>query len=734
MSSPAPEAYFARRPWLLALVLVVVTFVAYQPTWHAGFIWDDDDHLTANPAMTAPYGLKMIWSSLAVGRYYPLTLTTFWFQRRLWGLHPLPYHLVNVLLHAGNGVLVFFILRRLGIPAAWLAAMVWALHPVNVESVAWITELKNTQSGLFFFLAVWCFLRFDNGARRRWYGVALLCGLAAVLSKPSTVVLPLVLLLCVWWERGSWGRADILRITPFFILALGMSALTVIEQRGHIQRESTAEWNLGMAERLIIAGKAVWFYASKLLWPARLTFVYPRWNLDLGSFWSWLPLAGLVVGSVLLGIRRRQSWARAGVFGCGFFVLALLPVLGFVDVYYFRYSYVADHFQYLASLGLISLGASMGAAVCERTGQRGRDWGVVAAAIVLLALGVSTWRQARIYQNSETLWGDTLAKTPRCWMAHNNLGAALMLLGRAQEAEEHYEQSLQINPRNAEAHNNLGDVLLQEGKVVDAIARYEQALRIKPDFADAHNNLGAALYQTGKSDEAMTQYRQALRINPGYAEAHRNLGIALQQTGKIDEAIAHFERALRIKPDFADAHYSLGLALARLGRVQEAIAHFEQALRINPDYAEAHYSLGIALQQAGRVTEAREHYEQALRIKPEYAEAHRNLGSLFLQEGKLGDAIGHYEQALRIKPDSAEAHYNLGLALARSGWLQEAVGHWEQALRIKPDYAEVHYALGMALEQAGRAPEAIEHFEQALRIKPDFAEARTALARLQPRQ
>jgi 4-amino-4-deoxy-L-arabinose transferase-like glycosyltransferase len=432
-SATTPFVWLEHHPRLLALVLVIVTFAAYQPTWHAGFIWDDDDHLTANPAMTVPHGLKMIWSSLAVSRYYPLTLTTFWAQRRLWGLHPLPYHLVNVLFHAANGVLVFFILRRLRMPAAWLAAMVWALHPVNVESVAWITELKNTQSGLFFFLSVLCFLRFDAGAaRRRWYVLALVCGLAALLSKPSTVVLPLALLLCVWWERRSWRRADILRIAPFFILALGMSALTVIEQRGHIQREGAAEWNLGMTDRLAVAGKAVWFYASKLVWPARLTFVYPRWNLDVGSFWSWLPLAGLVVGGVLLGVRRRQSWARAGLFGCGFFVLALLPVLGFVNIYYFRYSYVADHFQYLACLGLISLVASTGAAICERAGPRGRDWGVLAAAIALLILGASTWRQARIYQDMETLWGDTLTKNPRCWMAHDNLGTVLLHGGTSQ--------------------------------------------------------------------------------------------------------------------------------------------------------------------------------------------------------------------------------------------------------------------------------------------------------------
>ena len=624
---PHRKRRFAHRPWLLALVLVIVTFAAYQPTWHAGFIWDDDDHLTANPAMTAPHGLKMIWSSLAVGRYYPLTLTTFWVQRRLWGLHPMPYHLVNVLLHATNSVLVFFLLRRLRIPAAWLAAAVWVLHPVNVESVAWITELKNTQSAVFFFLAVWCFLRSDAGAGRRWYGLALACGLAALLSKPSTVVLPLALLLCVWWERGTWRRADVLRIAPFLILALGMSALTVIEQRGHIQRESTAEWNLGIGERLVVAGKAVWFYASKVLWPARLTFVYPRWNLDAASIWSWLPLAGLVVGGVLLGVWRRQRWARAGMFGCGFFVLALLPVLGFVDVYYFRYSFVADHFQYLASLGLISLAASLGAAICEWTGQRGRDLGVVAAAIALLTLGVSTWRQARIYQDSETLWGDTLMKNPQCWMAHNNLGNVLVHEGKVSDAIGHYEQALRIKPDYAEAHSNLGNALEQAGKIGEAIAHYEQALRIKPDFAEAHNNLGSALYLAGKSEEAIAQYEQTLRLKPDFALAHYNLGNALARVGRVPEAIEHYEQALRIKPDYAEAHENLGTALARTGNVKDAIEHYRQALGLQPDYAEAHDNLGIALWQTGRSKDAIEHYEQALGIKPDYAEAHCNLGS-----------------------------------------------------------------------------------------------------------
>ncbi len=518
--------WFEHRPWFLALVLVVVTFAAYQPTWHAGFIWDDNDHLTANPAMTAPHGLRMIWSSLVVSRYYPLTLTCFWVQRRFWGLNPMPYHLVNMALHAISGISAFLVLRRLRMPASWLAATLWVLHPVNVESVAWITELKNTQSGSFFFLSILCFLRFDVDKRHGWYALAIACGLAAMLSKPSTVVLPLVLLLCIWWERGCWKRTDIVRIVPFFGLAVGLSALTIIEQRGQILRAGTTEWQLGPAERLVVAGKIIWFYAAKVVWPVRLTFVYPRWEVDASSLWSLVPTLALVVVGVTLWRCRSRAWCRAALFGGGFFVVALFPVLGFLDVFYFRYSFVADHFQYLACIGLISLAVSAGTAICERAGQWGRDLGTLAAAIVLLILGVSTWKQARIYKNPETLWGDTLTKNPQCWMAHNNLGLTLESLGRAQEA----------------------------------IGHFEQALHLRPDYAELQCNLGLALAQAGRIPEAIEHLQQALRLRPDFAEAHCNLGIALRQAGRIPEAIEHFQQALRIKPDLTQAQS----ALARL--------------------------------------------------------------------------------------------------------------------------------------------------------------------------
>ena len=660
VSVSVPNACFAHKPWLLAAAILLVTLLAYQPAWHAGFIWDDDDHLTANPAMTAPHGLRMIWSSLTISRYYPLTLTTFWAERQLWGLNPMLFHLVNVLLHGINGILVYFVLRRLRIPAAWLAAMLWAIHPVNVESVAWITEMKNTQSGVFFFCALLCYLRFEAHEKRHWYALALLCGAAALLSKPSTVVLPLVLLLCAWWERGAWRRSDFLRAAPFFGLSLGMSALTIVEQRRNVLGAGSHEWSLGMTERLVIAGKAIWFYALKLLWPMKLTFVYPRWEVAADSFWSWLPLAGVVVVGIILYRRRREPWARAGAFGLGYFVVALLPVLGFFDVFYFRYSFVADHFQYLASLGVIALVASLWTRLCQWSGRAGKYMNAVAVPVMVALLGLLTWWQTGIYRNVETLWRDTLAKNPGCWMAHTNLGT----------------------------------VLLKSGKVEEAIGHYEQALQLKPDpAAEQDYNLGSALLQAGRIGDAIRHFQRALQLKPDYGEAHNNLGDALLQAGQVDGAIGHLQEALRLKPDSALVRYNMGNALSQAGQTAEAIGEYEQALRLKPEYAEAHYNLGNALLQAGKLHDAIGHYEQALRIKPEYAEAHNNLGHALLQAGETEEAIKHLHEALRLQPNTAETHYNLGNALVKLGRVEEAVEQYESALRIKPGFTDARNAL-----------------------------------------
>jgi tetratricopeptide (TPR) repeat protein len=595
------------KQWKLGALLVLVTVVAYLPALRGGFIWDDDDHLTHNRAVLAADGWKRIWSSLGVSRYYPLTLTSFWAQHRLWGPNPAPYHAVNIALQAVNAVLLWTVLRRLNVPGAWLGAAVWAVHPINVESVAWVTELKNTQSGFFFLLAAWFYLRFEDGARPRDYVLALVCGAAAMLSKPSTVVLPGVLLLCGWWRRGRWNWV---RLLPFFALGAGMSLLTILEQRHHIQVEGAAEWTLTWAQRLALAGHAVWFYAGKLVWPVNLTFIYPRWELP----GTWLPLAALVVVAAALVHFRRQPRARAAIFGLSCFVVALLPVLGFVDIYFFVYSFVADHFQYLASMALIALAM----AVVPRALGIG----------ALIVLAVATWRLTPVYGTSESLWRDTLRKNPQAWMACINLGSELQSQGRLSEAMTRYEQARNIKPDCAEAYNNLGDALLEAGQPEASLVHCQEALRLRPNYADAHCNLGNALLRLNRPGDAIAQYEEALRLRPEHVDAHNNLGSALFQIGRAAQAEAHIREAIRLNPGFAMAYVNLGTALARTGRPDEAIRQWEQALRLQPDDAETCFFIGNALLELGRTNEAVAHYEQAARLRPDFAAARARLSQL----------------------------------------------------------------------------------------------------------
>jgi Flp pilus assembly protein TadD len=600
-SAPALYTQFAHKPWLLALLLVIATFAAYQPVWHAGFIWDDDALVTKNRALQSLDGLGEIWGKPGTTtQYYPLVFSTFWAEYHLWKLQPLGYHLVNILLHALNAVLLWRVLRRLEVPGSWWAAAIFALHPVSAESVAWITERKNVLSGSFYFLAVLAYLRFrplrDREAALacdwRYYPLVLTLFLCALLSKTVTCSLPAVLMLLVWWKTGRVERRDVLGLAPLFVLGAASGFMTTWMEKHYVGARGT-EWSLSFMQRYLVGGRALWFYAGKLFWPHNLTFIYPRWEIDARVAWPYLfPLAALVVLIALWLLRWRIGRGPLVAVLC--FAGTLVPALGFFDVFPFRYSFVADHFQYLACIGLISLAVSTGTAVCDRAGQWGHNWGTVAAAIVLLIMGVSTWRQTHIYRADETLWRDTLTKNLQCWMAHNNLGMDLAQMGREQEAMGHYEQALQIKPDYVDAHNNLGNALLRAGKVQEAIIHYEQALRIKPDLAETHYNLGLALEYTGRVQEAIQHYKQALRINPDYVDAHNNLGVTLMGQGKLQEAIIHYEQALRIKPDLAETHYNLGLALEYTGRVQEAIQHYERALCIKPDFVQAQEALARA--------------------------------------------------------------------------------------------------------------------------------------------
>ena len=591
-SAPATKTTSVLQSWVCAFVLVFITLLAYQPVWHAGFIWDDDVYVTKNPALRSLDGLQGIWSKPGTTiQYYPLVFTSFWVEYHFWKLQPLGYHLVNVLLHALNAVLLWRVLRRLELPGAWWAAAIFAVHPVTVESVAWITERKNVLSCLFYLLAVLAYLRFRplTGARAagamdwRFYPLVVGLSLCALLSKTVTCSLPAVLLLLVWWKTGRVEKRDALPLAPLFILGAALASMTMgMEKRAGAVGE---EWTLSFVQRCLVAGRVPWFYAGKLFWPGQLTFIYPHWEIDAGAAWQYLfPMAALAALIVLWRLRTRIGRGPLVAVLC--FAGTLVPALGFFDVFPFLYSYVADHFQYMACIGLISLAVSMGAAICRRAGPWGRNLGTVAAAIVLLILGVFTWRQARIYQDLTTLWSDTLTKNPQCLMAHNNLGLALVSLGRVQEAKEQYEQALQINPKNAEVHNNLGNALSKAGRFQDAIQHYELALQLEPKLTEVHCNLGGALLQAGKIQDALGQYEQTLRIKPDLVEAQNNLAWVLAtlpqaEGGDPVRAVSLAQRACELTGNRAPGYLdTLAVAYAAAGRFNDAIATAQKAIEL----------------------------------------------------------------------------------------------------------------------------------------------------------
>jgi tetratricopeptide (TPR) repeat protein len=760
----APDQPWWQRDQFRAALLIVALVLAYQPVWHAGIIWDDDKHMIG-PALRSGHGLEQIWFQPgATQQYYPVAYTVFWLEQKLWGDAPLGYHLVNVVLHIGSALLVVKILRRLDVPGAWLGAALWALHPVQVESVAWISELKNTLSGVCYLGGALAYLRFDREGSRKFYWLALILFVTGLLAKTVIATLPAALLLIFWWKRKKlrW-KEDVLPLTPFFIAGLGLGLFTAWVERTYVIGPSTTEFNLSLLDRGLIAGRVVWFYLGKLAWPHPLIFIYPRWDVSGSIWWQYLfPVAALLLAATLWRWRRR--FGDAPLVALLFFVGTLFPALGFLDVYPFRYSFVADHFQYLACLGPLAL-AGAGITTAFRSWKKANSLLQPALmGMLLLTLGILTWSQGAMYANMETLWRTTLARNPDCWMAYNNLGHILHEKGQKSEAMALYEQAFRLNPNDAEAHNNLGNVLFQTGKLAEAIKQYEEAVRIRPGFAEALDNLGNALQQTGRMSEAIDQYQQSLRIYPDYALAHYHLGAALLQTGQMSEAVEQFQQVLRIKPDDASAHYDLGNALQQAGRLPEAIEQFELALLLNPDDAEFHTNLGSALFQAGRLPEAMDQYDQALRLKPDDADSHDNLGLALFHLGRTPEAIEQYQQALRIDPQNALAHRNLGTALLQTGHLPEALEQFEQALRLKPDDAgtrnnlglvlwktgrhpeaiaqfeqseqinpldaETHYNLGYALQQTGQVPEAIEQYEEALQLKPDFTAARNKLVKL----
>jgi len=694
------------------MLLIVATFLAYGPALRGQFVWDDDSWTTGITGLLRDLsGLRLIWCRFtALQQYYPLTGTTFWLDYHLWGFRPLPYHVENVLLHALAALLFWQLLRRLQVPGAWLAAAVFALHPVMVESAGWITERKNVLSLVFYLGALLAYGRYNSfwqedhdsahaagnspPQRRGAFALACLLFLGALLAKTTTFSLPAAILLLCWWRQGHirWRR-DVLPTLPFFALALGLCLVTAWLEKNHVGAQGR-DFTLTFSERCLAAGRAPWFYAGKLFWPANLCFIYPRWHPEAGLWWPWLyPAAAIVTLSGLWLARKRIG--RGPATAVFFFTGTLFPVLGFMNAYGMRYSLVWDHWVYLSSLGLIALAAALVVQTAEWL--RTPAVAYAFAAVILPVLAGLTWRQCGMYADMETLWQTTIAKNPGAFLAYNNLGYLYLQRGQVQAAIPYFYKTLQLNPEYIEARNNLGDALVRSGLLDEGMEEFKQAVEIEPNSAVSHYNFGNALMQSGRLDEAIRQFKKVLEIEPSHARACNNLGVALMRGGRLEEATAEYRQALELDPAYAEAHYNLGCIFDSQDKLDEAIAQYQLAVACNSNYAEAHYNLGRVLGLQGRLDDAIGHYRKAVEIKPDYADAEGNLANALAMQGKLDEAVQGYERTLALVPNSPQAHYRLGQALQAQKNFAAAMREYQTTLDLDSKHIPAHLSLAWML-------------------------------------
>lgn len=635
-----------------AAALVVITLVAYLPAIQGGFIWDDDDYVTENATLDSLDGLKSIWlDPSATPQYYPLVHSSFWIENHLWGLQPMGYHIVNVLIHAINALLLWKILRSLVVPYPWLIAMIFAIHPVHVESVAWITERKNVLSGLFYLSSAICLWRFwDFGSvpdsrangRRRWYVAALLCFIGALLSKTVAATFPAAFLVMVWWKRGRLTIGNFVTMAPFFVLGISLGLLTVWLEKNQVGA-SGIDWELSILDRVLIAGRALWFYAGKIVWPVPLIFTYHRWDIDTSQIWQFaFPIAAIAVAVGLL-FKARQT-GRGPLAAVLFFAGTLFPALGFFDVYPMRFSFVADHFQYLASIGVIALVVATGKAVLDRVMDDDAFFRKLFAGMVVAALCAITWQQGKVYEGLEVLWRDTLAKNPTSFMAHNNLGALLNRRGDFKEAEGHLRQSIELKPGFYDSVVNLAKAHEGQAELDEASRLYRQATELNPLKPEGWNGLGATAGMKGELDRSEEYLLKALELDPGYANTHANLATLYTARGELTKAQSGFSAAIALDPDLMEARGNLARVLMAQEKKAEAAAVLEEVLKLEPNNVSAILNLGVIAAGEERYQAAVDYFERLIEIDGKNAKAHYNAGAMYDQLGNQAKAKYYFDR------------------------------------------------------------------------------------------
>ena len=622
---PAPNPWL---PWQVLAIVAAVLWI-YWPALNGGWQWDDDLYLTKNLLLNDPARLWKAW--FVPGsfiEYYPIAQTVQWVQWQLWHEQTFGYHMTNVVLHAASALLVWRLLAKLGLRYAWLGGLLFAVHPAEAESVAWIAELKNALSLPPFLLAMCAWIEYDERRSRRGYAIAFAWFVAAMLCKITMAPFAFVILLYAWWKRGRVGWADVMAATPFLVVAVILAAVTIHAGQVYVMDVMpNAGAPDGFLAKLALAGSILAFYLGIFLWPVGLLPAYAKWAINPPASLLFLPWFVLLV-LVMFAWTARRTWGRHVLLGLGFFLLFLAPFLGLHWVSYMNFTWVMNHFLYIPGIGLIGLAVAglekaMGLAPKQ---TRPVAFGVAGMVVALLALVAQ--QDAGLYRDPETLWTYAEQRDPKSYAAHNQLGVALNQKGEAAAALDQFEEASALEPDFAEAFNNLGTGLLENGRAAEAADAFRRAVKLAPRYAIAYYNLGNALKKTGQLPEAIAQFEQSLKLDPLNAEAENNLADVLLAAGRNDEAFAHFARAAEISPGYAGAQYNWGVALLQTHDVPGAIGHFQRAVVINPGYVEAHFNLGVALYQTGHTPEAIAEFQAALRLRPDFAPAQNILAQL----------------------------------------------------------------------------------------------------------
>ena len=722
---------WSRRDALTALILAVLVGVSYFPALLGGFVWDDVI-FAEEPVIHRWSGLWRIWFSPAdikkEGHYWPIVHTTFWLEHKLWGLAPLGYHLVNLLLHWVNSLLVWRLLRRLAVPGAWAVAAVFAVHPLHVESVAWIIERKDLLSALFYLTAALTWIRFVEGPGWGRYGLALALFTAGLLSKSVVVTFPAALLIWHWWQRERVTSTDLFRLAPFFVVGL---AVTLADLSFYTSREPLS-LGYSLIERVLIASRALWFYVGKLLWPTDLAVIYPLWDIRAGDPLAWAYLAAAVAVAVLLWLGRHRA-GRGPLAGVLFYAVTLSPVLGFVDYGYMQFALVADRFQYLAGIGVMAILIGGGAYAAGRLPNPARMTanGLLAAALALL--GTLTWIQARIYRNEVSFFSYIVSHNPAARDVYLNLGSALFESDRFEEALAASRLAVKHRPDSAGALSNVGRGLSKLGQLDEAEQHLRRALKIDPRSTTARQNLAEILRKTKRYGDALEAYRAVLRKDPEYTLAYAGMGTALFEMKRYDEAVAAMKKALSLNPGRAVAvslNLFAGRALEAQGRLDAAEEHFLGAAELDPRNPTPLVDLADLRMAQQRFEEADGHMRRVRELSRNPAILHAMAEALRLR-GRRDKAMESYRAALELDADFAPAHAGLGIALFQSDRHAEAIKAMARALRLQPDLpvaSALHVFMGRAYQSLERSEAALQSYERAVEIDPRDTEALDRLA------